>query len=73
MLTNFKEDPNINVFLLSHRTGSVGINLPEAHHVILMDPAMNPAVEVQAVGRCYRITQTETVHVHSLIMRYLLL
>ena len=69
MLANFKTDPETNVILLSQRTGSVGINLTEANHVFLMDPAMNPAVEVQAIGRCYRMTQTKTVFVHSMVTR----
>lgn len=70
MLENFKTDPETNVFLLSQRTGSVGINLTEANHVFLMDPVMNPAVEVQAIGRAYRMGQRRTVTVHHMIMRY---
>lgn len=72
MLKDFKEDPTMTVFLLSQRTGSVGINLTVANHVFLMEPAMNPAVEVQAIGRVYRMTQTKPVTVHYMTMRYLL-
>lgn len=72
MLETFEKDPETTVFLLSQRTGSVGINLAAANHVFLMEPAMNPAVEVQAIGRVDRMTQTKPVTVHYMTMRYLL-
>lgn len=71
MLEMFKKDSETTVFLLSQRTGSVGINLTAANHVFLMEPAMNPAVEVQAIGRVYRMTQKNPVTVHYMTMRYL--
>ena len=42
----FQNDPPTTVFLLSSRSGSVGINLTAASHVFLMEPALNKALEV---------------------------
>jgi SNF2 family DNA or RNA helicase len=38
------------VFLLSVRSGAVGINLTAANHVFLLEPCLNPALEEQAIG-----------------------
>ena len=51
------------MFLLSMRSGAVGINLTAANHVFLMEPAFNPALEDQAVGRAHRMGQTRPVTV----------
>mmetsp|Transcript_23798 Transcript_23798/g.29979 ORF Transcript_23798/g.29979 Transcript_23798/m.29979 type:complete len:117 (-) Transcript_23798:218-568(-) len=45
------------------RSGAVGINLTQANRVFLMEPAMNPALEAQAVGRVYRLGQRKSVQV----------
>jgi SNF2 family DNA or RNA helicase len=44
----FNADPAGSVFLLTMRTGAVGLTLTTATHVFLMDPALNPALEQQA-------------------------
>ena len=51
----FQKDPPTTVFLLSMRSGAVGINLTAANHVFLMEPAFNPALEAQAIGRAHRM------------------
>lgn len=73
----FQKDPPTTVFLLSMRSGAVGINLTAANHVFLMDPAFNPALEDQAVGRAHRMAQTRPVtvkkfyiKVHSLLQNH---
>ncbi|MBC7509495.1 MAG: SWF/SNF helicase family protein, partial [Ferruginibacter sp.] len=38
-----------------------GLNLTEADYVYLVDPWWNPAVENQAIDRCYRIGQDKHV------------
>ena len=57
----FQRDPPTTVFLLSMRSGAVGINLTAANHIFLMEPAFNPALEDQAVGRAHRMGQTRPV------------
>jgi SNF2 family DNA or RNA helicase len=59
----FQEDPPTTVFLLSVRSGAVGINLTSASHVFVMEPLLNPALEAQAIGRAWRMGQTRSVKV----------
>jgi SNF2 family DNA or RNA helicase len=65
----FNNDPPGAVFLLSLRTGAVGLTLTSATHVFIMDPAMNPALEQQAKNRVYRMGQTKDVFIKRFLMR----
>ena len=53
--------PLCQVFLLSMRSGAVGLNLTSSNHVFLMEPVMNPALEAQAIGRSWRMGQVRIV------------
>ena len=68
-LREFANDPPTTIFLLSMRAGAVGINLTEANRVFIMEPAMNPALELQAIGRVHRIGQRKKVEVIRLYMK----
>lgn len=57
----FQDNPNVRVFLISLKAGGTGLNLTEADYVYLVDPWWNPAVENQAIDRCYRIGQNKHV------------
>jgi SWI/SNF-related matrix-associated actin-dependent regulator of chromatin subfamily A3 len=46
-----KNDPCVEILLVSLKAGGVGLNLTSASRVYLMDPYWNPAVEHQAVDR----------------------
>lgn len=63
----FEHDPETRIFLLSVRSGSVGINLTSANRVILFEPCMQKSVEKQAIGRVWRMGQTRPVRVDRLI------
>lgn len=56
-------------FLLSTRSGGVGINLATADTVIIMDPDFNPHQDVQASSRAHRIGQKHKVLVFQLMTR----
>ncbi len=66
VIDSFNSDPNIPVFLISTKTGGVGLNLTSADAVIIFDPWWNPQVERQAIDRTHRIGQTKSVHVFRL-------
>ena len=58
-----------DLFLISLKSGGVGINLTAADYVIHMDPWWNPAVEDQASDRAHRIGQKRPVTVYRLITK----
>ena len=58
---------DIPVFLLSTRSGGLGINLTTADTVILHDLDFNPTVDLQATDRVHRIGQTKPVTVYKLL------
>ena len=60
-VNNFQNNNDIRVFLISLKAGGTGLNLTEADYVYLVDPWWNPAVENQAIDRCYRIGQEKHV------------
>ena len=69
VVTEFQEDPECKVFLVSLKAGGVGLNLTAAEYVYLLDPWWNPAVEAQAIDRAHRIGQTRRVFAQRLIAR----
>ncbi len=68
-IDNFNENSQVKVFLISLKTGGVGINLTSADTVILTDPWWNPMGENQAIDRAHRIGQTKKVMVYKLITK----
>lgn len=60
-VNSFQSDPDTRVFLVSLKAGGAGLNLTAAEYVYLIDPWWNPAVENQAIDRCYRIGQHKNV------------
>lgn len=63
----FNSDPRITVFILSSRSGGLGINLTGADTVIFYDSDWNPAMDKQCQDRCHRIGQTRDVHIYRLV------
>ncbi|KAL4624011.1 E3 ubiquitin-protein ligase SHPRH [Arapaima gigas] len=68
-LSSFKYDEKINILLLPLHTGSNGLNIIEATHVLLVEPILNPAHELQAIGRVHRIGQTRPTFVHRFLIK----
>ena len=68
-VNNFQNNPKVRVFLISLKAGGTGLNLTEADYVYLIDPWWNPAVESQAIDRCYRIGQDKKVMAYRMICK----
>lgn len=58
-LTTFRTSADVNVLLLPFQSGSKGLNIVEATHVLLVEPQLNLGTELQAVGRVHRMGQTK--------------
>lgn len=57
----------IDVLLMQIQSGSVGLNLQQLNRVYFTSPHWNPAIEDQAIGRCYRYGQKKPVIVTKLV------
>jgi SNF2 family DNA or RNA helicase len=68
-VNNFQNNTDVRVFLISLKAGGTGLNLTEADYVFLVDPWWNPAVENQAIDRCYRIGQKQKVMAYRMICK----
>ena len=68
-VTHFQSDDHCRVFLISLKAGGIGLNLTAADYVFLVDPWWNPAVEDQAIDRCYRIGQDKKVFAYRMICK----
>lgn len=66
----FNNDTRILAFILSSRSGGLGINLTGADTVIFYDLDWNPAMDKQCQDRCHRIGQTRDVHIYRLISEH---
>ena len=64
---DFNADPGRFAFLISTKAGGVGLNITSANKVVVMDPHWNPAYDLQAQDRAYRIGQVRDVDVYRLV------
>ncbi|MCJ1400590.1 hypothetical protein MMC11_003796 [Xylographa trunciseda] len=53
----FKKESSIECFFLHAKAHSSGLNLVNATHVLLCEPLINTALELQAIARVHRIGQ----------------
>ncbi|EQL00692.1 hypothetical protein G6O67_005564 [Ophiocordyceps sinensis] len=70
MTDRFNNDSRILCFILSTRSGGLGINLTGADTVIFYDQDWNPAMDKQCQDRCHRIGQTRDVHIYRLVSEH---
>uniref|UniRef100_A0A7M4ESU1 ERCC excision repair 6 like 2 n=1 Tax=Crocodylus porosus TaxID=8502 RepID=A0A7M4ESU1_CROPO len=67
IVREFNSMQDINICLVSTMAGGLGLNFVGANVVILFDPTWNPANDLQAIDRAYRIGQCRDVKVFRLI------
>ncbi|HSO85815.1 MAG TPA: SNF2-related protein, partial [Draconibacterium sp.] len=67
VISQFQDDPENYIFLISLKAGGVGLNLTAAGYVFITDPWWNPASENQAISRAHRIGQQKNVFVYRFI------
>ncbi|KPI43846.1 Helicase swr1 [Cyphellophora attinorum] len=66
----FNNDKRILAFILSSRSGGLGINLTGADTVIFYDLDWNPAMDKQCTDRAHRIGQTRDVHIYRFVSEH---
>lgn len=70
MLDEFNSsDSDVFIFMITTRTGGVGINLQSADTVIFFDIDPNPQQDFQAEDRAHRIGQLKQVHVIRFVIK----
>ncbi|KAI7901569.1 SNF2 family N-terminal domain-containing protein [Cokeromyces recurvatus] len=66
----FNNDKRILCFILSSRSGGLGINLTGADTVIFYDSDWNPSMDKQCQDRAHRIGQTRDVHIYRFVTEF---
>lgn len=69
LVDKFQNDSKYKVFVMTLKTGGVGLNLTAADTIFIYDPWWNKTVENQAIDRAYRIGQNKTVLSYKLILK----
>ncbi|MGL4402768.1 MAG: DEAD/DEAH box helicase, partial [Fusobacteriaceae bacterium] len=69
LVDRFQNDSSYKVFVMTLKTGGVGLNLTSADTIFIYDPWWNKTVENQAVDRAYRLGQDRTVFSYKLILK----
>lgn len=69
LVKKFQQDDTYKVFLMTLKTGGVGLNLTGADYVFILDPWWNRSAEQQAIDRTHRIGQTRAVFCYRMIAR----
>ena len=63
-ISEFNNNADTFVFLLSTKAGGQGLNLTAADTVIIYDSDFNPQNDLQAMARAHRIGQQRSILLH---------
>ena len=69
LVEKFQTSKECKVFIMTLKTGGVGLNLTAADKIFIYDPWWNKTAEDQAVDRSYRMGQDRTVFAYKLITK----
>ncbi|MEM9340029.1 MAG: DEAD/DEAH box helicase, partial [Bacteroidota bacterium] len=67
LVERFQEDDECKAFLMTLKTGGLGLNLTAADMIFIFDPWWNKSAENQAIDRAHRMGQTKKVICYKLI------
>ncbi len=69
LVRQFQTDPAIKAFVMTLKTGGLGLNLTAADYVFIFDPWWNRSAESQAIDRTHRMGQRNPVFCYRLIAK----
>lgn len=69
VVDKFQNNNRYKVFIMTLKTGGVGLNLTSADTIFIYEPWWNKTVENQAIDRAYRLGQDKTVFSYKLILK----
>lgn len=67
IVSAFNRNPKIFAFLLSAKSGGVGLNLIGGSRLILFDNDWNPSIDIQAMSRIHRDGQKRHCYIYRLV------
>lgn len=67
IIKNFRAHKGDAILYASTGAGGVGVDFSMANRVIVTDASWNPAVDMQAIARAWRMGQSKTTYVYRLI------
>jgi len=67
IIKQFRAENGLKILYASTGAGGVGVDFSVANRVIVTDASWNPAVDMQAIARAWRMGQTKTTFVYRLI------
>ncbi|SMN21829.1 similar to Saccharomyces cerevisiae YBR073W RDH54 DNA-dependent ATPase, stimulates strand exchange by modifying the topology of double-stranded DNA [Maudiozyma saulgeensis] len=67
IVSSFNNNPKIFSFLLSAKSGGVGLNLIGGSRLILFDNDWNPSIDIQAMSRIHRDGQKKHCYIYRLV------
>jgi len=70
LLEQFKTKKTAKVLLIHYKVGSEGLNIPQANHIICMEPWWNHSTHEQAIARAWRNGQQSAVTVRFIVCKY---
>ncbi|KAI0598276.1 P-loop containing nucleoside triphosphate hydrolase protein [Biscogniauxia sp. FL1348] len=69
IVTDFDENPELKVLVMSIKCGGEALQLTSANRVIILEPWWNVCVEEQAFGRVFRLGQEKETHLMRILMK----